>query len=284
MKNLLSINDLSVSDVKDIFSTVSSSYNNKTTTNKIMVNLFFEPSTRTRVSFEIAALRLGMQVVNVVVNNSSIEKGESIEDTIININAMKPDLLVIRSPESYIIDSLLPLIDCPIINAGDGTNEHPTQALIDAYIIDEFKSTGRNLEGCTVAICGDIANSRVARSNIYLLKKLGARLRLIAPKEVLSNNYKGIKVYNSLDNETLYNCDAIIMLRYPKEYIAINNHREGLFKDFKLNFPHDIIVLHPGPIGPELGEKTSRWYINEQRKIAVPMRMAIIEKMLNDRD
>ena len=179
------------------------------------INLFFEDSTRTRTSFELAGKRLGADVINMSVSTSSIKKGETLIDTAMTLNAMNPDVLVVRHPHSGAVQLLSQKVTCAVINAGDGSHEHPTQALLDALTIRRRK--GR-LNGLLVAICGDILHSRVARSNIYLLNAMGARVRLIAPPTLLPAHVErlGVEVHHDM-REGLAGCDIVMMLRLQLE-------------------------------------------------------------------
>ncbi len=262
---------------------------------KTSVNLFFENSTRTRTSFEIAAKRLGMDVVNIPVAYSSTAKGETLLDTALTLNAMQIDTLVIRHAEDGAPQSLIPHIDAHVINAGDGKHAHPTQALLDALTILRHKG---KLDGLNVAICGDVARSRVARSNIHLLNKFGANIRVIAPEYFLSPDYKemGVELCDSLE-KGIKDSDAVIMLR-------IQHEREGLGCSFSekaqdyiaaYGLDHakmkaakpDAIVLHPGPVNRgveltnELADDPHYSVIREQVEMGVAVRMAVIDLLLS---
>ncbi len=262
---------------------------------KTSVNLFFENSTRTRTSFEIAAKRLGMDVVNIPVAQSSISKGETLLDTALNLDAMAIDALVVRHWEDGTAQSIATRVKAHVINAGDGKHAHPTQALLDAMAMRERKGT---LDGLTVAICGDLARSRVARSNIHLLKKFGAKIRVIAPSYFMSNDYgdMGVEICGSL-KEGIRDADAVIMLRIQRE-------REGLAFNFEAQVPEyvasyrlnheilkaakpDVLVLHPGPINrgieltDELADDPDHSLILEQVRMGVAVRMAVIDLLLS---
>ena len=247
-----------------------------------IVNAFFENSTRTLLSFEIAANRLGAQVVTMQVEHSSIKKGETLEDTARTLNAMRPDALVIRHGASGAPADVAAIMDCPVINAGDGTGEHPTQALLDAATIRQH--FGR-IEGLTVAICGDLKHSRVARSNAKLLQRLGAEVRLAGPPSLLPEG-----IGTSID-EAIKDADVIMMLRVqrerleeelgdaPGEYLA----RYGLTEERFAKAGPNAVVMHPGPInrGVEiegaLADHPARSLIVRQVEMGVAVRMACLD-------
>src|SRR5690349_3728715 len=187
---------------------------------RTLINLFFEASTRTQASFELAGKRLGADVMNMNVSTSSVQKGETLIDTAVTLNAMRPDMLVVRHHAAGAVELLAQKVDCAVINAGDGEHEHPTQALLDALTIRRRK--GR-LEGLTVAICGDILHSRVARSNILLLNKLGARVRVAAPSTLLppATDRLGVEVFTNLE-KAIAEADIIMMLRLQRERMGIS--------------------------------------------------------------
>ena len=256
---------------------------------RTIINLFFENSTRTRTSFELAGKRLGADVINMSVASSSIKKGETLIDTAITLNAMHPDLLVVRHPDSGAVALLAQKVGCGVINGGDGTHEHPTQALLDALTIRRRK--GR-LQGLKVAICGDILHSRVARSNIYLLHAMGAQVRLIAPPTLLPANADrfGVEVFHDM-RQGLTDVDIVMMLRLQMERMHgsfVPSTREyfhffGLDAD-KLSFAKpDALIMHPGPmnrgieIDTELADDIHRSVIHEQVEMGVAVRMACLE-------
>ena len=218
MNVLLEVNDLNSKDIESIFNTAMQYFNNNNTNNnvlhgKIIVNLFFESSTRTLSSFEIAAKSLGAHTVTINIGTSSINKGESIIDTVVNINAMNPDLMIIRSQHSQFIKKISEYLPkCHIINAGDGHNEHPTQALIDYCTIRYIKERIHNLN---ISICGDILHSRVARSNIRLLSRYGANISIVAPPTLICNLSGVSHTYNNFI-EGIRNADVIMLLRLQK--------------------------------------------------------------------
>ena len=257
------------------------------------INIFFENSTRTQASFEIAGKRLGADVMNIHVNSSSIEKGETLLDTALNLNAMRPDLIVVRHPNSGAVQLLSEKVNCSVINAGDGTHEHPTQALLDALTIRRRK--GR-LQRLTVAICGDIAHSRVARSNIFLLGKMQNRIRLVGPTTLLPKSFKELGLEIGSDMKSgLEDADVIMMLRLQRERMDAALipsereyfHRFGLDQK-KLSFAKkDAIVMHPGPMnrGVEIdgmiADDMTKSVIQEQVEMGVAIRMAVIELLIS---
>jgi aspartate carbamoyltransferase catalytic subunit len=253
------------------------------------INMFFENSTRTLASFELAGKRLGADVMNIGMQASSIKKGETLIDTAMTLNAMRPDLLVVRHPQSGAVDLLAQKVNCAVLNAGDGRHEHPTQALLDALTIRRAK--GR-LHRLTVAICGDIAHSRVARSNILLLHKMENRVRLIGPPTLMPAGVAdwGVEVTDDMV-EGLKGCDVVMMLRLQKErmdggFIPSEReyyHRFGLDREKLSNARDDAIVMHPGPMnrGVEidgiLADDINRSVIQEQVEMGVAVRMAAME-------
>jgi len=254
-----------------------------------IVNAFFENSTRTLLSFEIAANRLGAQVVTMQVEHSSIKKGETLEDTARTLNAMRPDALVIRHGTSGAPASVAAIMDCPVINAGDGIGEHPTQALLDAATIRQH--FGR-IEGLRVAICGDLKHSRVARSNAKLLERLGARLRFAGPASLMPADMGG----GSID-EAVEGADVVMMLRVqrermeedlgdgPGEYLA----RYGLTRERFATAAPEAVVMHPGPINRgveidgELADHPARSLIVRQVEMGVAVRMACLDLLTAER-
>ena len=182
---------------------------------RTLINLFFEASTRTQSSFELAGKRLGADVMNMSMGTSSMQKGETLIDTAVTLNAMRPDILIVRHHAAGAVELLSQKVDCSVVNAGDGSHEHPTQALLDALTIRRHKG---GFEGLIVAICGDVLHSRVARSNIILLNKLGARVRVVAPSTLLGSGMArlGVEVYTSM-HEGLKDADVVMMLRLQRE-------------------------------------------------------------------
>jgi len=263
---------------------------------RTIFNLFFEDSTRTRTSFEVAAKRLGADLINVAVKDSSINKGETLLDTMTTINSMNPDILIVRHPAEGISKKISNLVDSSVINAGDGSHEHPTQALLDALTINNrFK----NFSKLKIAICGDILHSRVARSNIEILSKLGANINVIGPKELIPNNICDypVNVFHNM-KKGLQNCDIVMMLRIQKERIVgkFVPNEKAYFKKFgldyeKLNFAKkNAFVMHPGPmnrgveIDSKLADDITRSLIQEQVAMGVAIRMACLEVIIKNRD
>jgi aspartate carbamoyltransferase catalytic subunit len=257
---------------------------------RTQINLFFEVSTRTQASFELAGKRLGADVMNMSASSSSMRKGETLIDTAITLNAMHPDIIVVRHHASGAVELLANKVDCSVINAGDGAHEHPTQALLDGLTIRRNK--GR-LEGLLVAICGDILHSRVARSNIMLLNMMGARVRVVAPSTLLPVGVErmGVEVARDM-REGLAGADVVMMLRLQKErmngsYVPSMSeyfHYYGL-DEKKLGYAKpDAIVMHPGPMnrGVEIDSLVAdgvQSVIREQVEMGVAVRMAVLEAL-----
>ncbi|OPB31629.1 aspartate carbamoyltransferase catalytic subunit [Bartonella sp. AR 15-3] len=256
------------------------------------INLFFEASTRTQSSFELAGKRLGANVMNMAISNSSVKKGETLIDTATTLNAMKPDILVIRHSCAGTAALLAQKVDCCIVNAGDGAHEHPTQALLDALTIRRIKG---QIEGLTVAICGDILHSRVARSNIISLNALGARVRAVAPSTLLPTGISNmsVEVFNTM-KEGLKDADVIMMLRLQRERMIgtfIPSIREyfhyfGLHKENLAYAKNDCIIMHPGPInrGVEIASDiadSTQSVIHTQVEMGIAVRMAVMEALLD---
>ena len=253
------------------------------------INMFFETSTRTQASFELAGKRLGADVMSMSMQASSIKKGETLIDTTMTLNAMHPDLLVVRHPHSGAVDLLAQKVNCAVINAGDGRHEHPTQALLDALTIRRAK--GR-LHRLNIAICGDIAHSRMARSNIILLGKMENRIRLIGPPTLMPAGIGefGVEVYENMQ-EGLKGVDVVMMLRLQRErmdggFIPSEReyyHRYGLDAEKLAYAAPDAIVMHPGPmnrgveIDGELADDINRSVIREQVEMGVAVRMAAMD-------
>ncbi|HNG96296.1 MAG TPA: aspartate carbamoyltransferase catalytic subunit [Acidobacteriota bacterium] len=265
---------------------------------RTLVNLFFEASTRTRTSFELAAKRLGMEVVNLVVGASSVTKGETLRDTILTLDAMRPDAVVVRHSTSGVPAHLANFSQAHFINAGDGAHEHPTQALLDALTIRRHFG---KIAGLTVAILGDVLHSRVARSNVHLLTKLGAQVRISGPRTLLADGIEHLAdgnagtatVYTSIQ-EAVTEADAIMMLRIQRERqnSAFLPTLGEYFKFYGLNQTRlqlarpNAIVLHPGPINrnveiaSEIADSVQS-KILEQVQNGVAVRMAVLEKLLH---
>ena len=253
------------------------------------INMFFENSTRTQASFELAGKRLGADVMNMAMQTSSIKKGETLIDTALTLNAMNPDLIVVRHPQSGAVKLLAEKVNCSVINAGDGFHEHPTQALLDALTIRRTK--GR-LQSLSIAICGDIAHSRVARSNLLLLNKLGNRIRLIGPRTLMPSGVSelGAEVFEDM-YLGLNDVDVVMMLRLQNErmdgsFVPSRReyyHRWGLNSEKLSCAKKDVIVMHPGPmnrgveIDGTLADDINHSVIQDQVEIGVAVRMAVME-------
>lgn len=257
---------------------------------RTQVNLFFEASTRTQSSFEIAGKRLGADVMNMAVANSAVSKGETLLDTAMTINAMQPDFLVVRHQSSGAAELLAQKVSCAVINAGDGQHEHPTQALLDALTIRRHK---KSFEGLTVAICGDVLHSRVARSNIHLLNKLGATVRVVAPSTLLPGGIAnfGVEVHRNMA-DGLANADVVMMLRLQLERMSgafVPSQREyyrfyGLDEDKLRKARPGALVMHPGPMnrGIEIDSSVAdgvQSVIREQVEMGVAVRMAVLDAL-----
>ncbi len=297
-RHLLGIEGLSASDITGLldlaeeFVDLNRQVQKKRTTlsGRTQINLFFEASTRTQSSFELAGKRLGADVMNMSIASSSIRKGETLLDTALTLNAMHPDMIVVRHAASGAVELLSQKVECSVINAGDGAHEHPTQALLDALTIRRNK---HRLQGLTVAICGDIAHSRVARSNIILLNTMGARVRVVAPSTLLPSGIErmGVEVHRDM-REGLRDADIVMMLRLQRERMAgslIPSSREyfhyyGL-DPAKLKFAKpDALVMHPGPMnrGVEIESSVAdgaQSLIREQVEMGVAVRMAVLEAL-----
>jgi aspartate carbamoyltransferase catalytic subunit len=297
MNNLISILHLKQEQILQILDLASFYYQNPKQyfdilKGKLLINFFFENSTRTRISFELSAKKMGAEVINIDVSLSSLKKGETIIDTAKTISAMQPDFVAIRHNSSGILEILQQHIYASLINAGDGTNEHPSQSLLDAFIILQHKKT---LQGLNVAICGDVLHSRVARSNIFLLSKFGCTIKIATPPTFLPFGYQQwLKQYNvevcSNLNTAIADADVIIMLRLQQERMVgcyISSFDEyfqlyGLDRN-KLKLAQKAIVLHPGPINRQveididLAYDVEKSCILDQVKAGVAVRMAILQ-------
>ena len=305
LKNILGTQCLTEDDITTILDTVDSFKEISTRPikkvptlrGKTVINLFFEPSTRTRTSFEIAGKRLSADVINIVGSSSSTVKGENLIDTALNLEAMHPDIMIVRHALSGAAEMISQFIECPIINAGDGYHEHPTQALLDLYTIRESK---RNLEGLNVVIVGDIAHSRVVRSNIYAMKTMGMNVKLIGPPTMIPLEIEkmGVSVGYYLE-DAIPNADVIMMLRLQKERQSkylLSSIREYsnlycLTSKFLEKAKDDVLIFHPGPInrGIEISldvMQSDRSLILNQVTNGVALRMALMYLVLggnNDR-
>jgi aspartate carbamoyltransferase catalytic subunit len=257
---------------------------------RTQINLFFEASTRTQASFELAGKRLGADVMNMSVSSSSMRKGETLIDTAVTLNAMHPDIIVVRHHASGAVELLARKVDCSVINAGDGAHEHPTQALLDALTIRRNK--GR-IERLIVTICGDILHSRVARSNIILLNALGARVRVVAPSTLVPPGIErmGVEVFRDM-REGLRDADIVMMLRLQRErmngsFVPSTQEYFAYFglDDRKLGYARpDALVMHPGPMnrGVEIDSSVAdgaQSLIREQVEMGVAVRMAVLEAL-----
>jgi len=296
-RHLLGIEQLSASDITQILD-LSDRYaalnrqpekHLDTLRGRTQINLFFEASTRTQASFELAGKRLGADVMSMPVQASSMRKGETLIDTALTLNAMHPDLLVVRHQNSGAVALLAEKVNCAVLNGGDGRHEHPTQALLDALTIRRRK--GR-LQRLTIAICGDIANSRVARSNILCLNRMENRVRVIAPPTLLPAGIErmGVEVFTDME-AGLEGCDVVMMLRVQNERLtgaAIPStreyfHRWGLTAEKLAIAKDEAIVMHPGPmnrgveIDAEVADDINRSVIQEQVEMGVAVRMAVLE-------
>lgn len=254
-----------------------------------VINAFFENSTRTLLSFEIAGKRMGADVVNMHAAQSSIKKGETLIDTAVTLNAMKADAIVIRHGSSGAVQLIADKVDCPVLNAGDGRHEHPTQALLDALTIQRRKG---EISGLTVTICGDVMHSRVARSNIYCLTTLGAKVRVCAPPSLIPADLDrfNVEVFTNFD-EALKGSDVVMMLRLQSERMNgdfIPSPREyhylyGLTRERLKLANADALVMHPGPmnrgveIDSDVADDLDHSAITEQVEMGVAVRMACLD-------
>ncbi|TPK49962.1 aspartate carbamoyltransferase catalytic subunit [Mesorhizobium sp. B2-5-4] len=301
-RHLLGISDLSPADIEllldraDRAVAISRQSEKKTSTlrGRTQINLFYEASTRTQSSFELAGKRLGADVMNMSVASSSVKKGETLIDTAMTLNAMRPDILIIRHQSAGAAALLAQKVGCSVVNAGDGAHEHPTQALLDALTIRRAKGP---LSKLIVAICGDILHSRVARSNIMLLNALGAQVRVVAPSTLLPSGIErmGVIACRSMA-EGLKDADVVMMLRLQRERMEgafVPSVRE-YFRYFGLDAEKlkaakdDALVMHPGPMnrGVEIASEIAdgpQSVIQEQVEMGVAVRMAVMEALLDPR-
>ncbi len=298
-RHLLGIEGLSPSDITSLLDLADTYVEQNRQVDKkgsvlrgrTQINLFFEASTRTQSSFELAGKRLGADVMNMSVSSSSVKKGETLVDTAVTLNAMHPDLIIIRHQNSGAVELLSQKVSCSVINAGDGAHEHPTQALLDALTIRRRK--GR-LEGLLVAICGDIAHSRVARSNILLLNAMGARVRVVGPPTLMPTGVErlGVEVFHDM-KKGLEGVDIVMMLRLQLERMAgsyVPSQREyfhfyGLDYSKLAHAKPDALVMHPGPmnrgveIDSAVADDIDRSLIREQVEMGVAVRMAVLDAL-----
>ena len=303
-RHLLGIEDLSAPDILHLLDLADSyvALNRRaekkqdTLRGRTQINMFFEASTRTRTSFELAGKRLGADVINMTPTTSAIKKGETLIDTAATLNAMHPDVLVVRHPDSGAVKLLVNAVNAAVINAGDGSHEHPTQALLDALTIRRRLGT---LSGLTVAICGDIAHSRVARSNILLFNTLGVRVRLVAPPTLLPTAVAryGVEVHHDM-REGLKDVDIVMMLRLQLERMQgsfVPSERE-YFHYYGLDYEKlamakpDALIMHPGPmnrgveIDSEVADDINRSVILDQVEMGVAVRQACLEVLAHNLD
>jgi aspartate carbamoyltransferase catalytic subunit len=297
-RHLLGIEGLSARDIgilldmADEAVEVSRQVEKKKTTlrGRTQINLFFEASTRTQASFELAGKRLGADVMNMSVGSSSIKKGETLIDTAMTLNAMRPDIIVVRHHAAGAVQLLARKCDCAVVNAGDGAHEHPTQALLDALTIRRNKGA---IHGLVVAICGDILHSRVARSNIVLLNTLGAEVRVVGPSTLLPPGIErmGVEVFTDM-RRGLAGADIVMMLRLQRERMngsfvpSVKEYfrRYGLDAEKLSQAAPDALVMHPGPMnrGVEIASDVAdgaQSLIREQVEMGVAVRMAVLEAL-----
>lgn len=302
-RHLLGIEGLSHLDIEalleraETYVALSRQIEKKTATlrGRTQINLFFEPSTRTQASFELAGKRLGADVMNMSVAQSSIKKGETLIDTALTLNAMHPDILIMRHAASGAVELLSKKVDCSVVNAGDGTHEHPTQALLDALTIRRRKG---QIAGLTVAICGDVLHSRVARSNILALTALAADVRVVAPPTLIPADVErmGVTAFTDMD-AGLEGADVVMMLRLqnermdggfipsPREYHAL----WGLTSERLARAAPDALVMHPGPmnrgveIDSVIADDPLRSAVTEQVEMGVAVRMACLDILTRKR-
>ena len=296
-KHLLGIQNLSIKEANNILNEAksfiklnrSNSKKLDTLRGKTQINLFFEPSTRTQSSFDLAGKRLGADVMTMNIVNSSLKKGETLIDTAMTLNAMHPDIIVIRHQDSGAPNLLSQKVNCAVINAGDGRREHPTQALLDALTIINRKG---KIEGLKIAVCGDILHSRVARSNIYLMNMLGAEVNVVAPKTLMPKSIEklGAKAFTDM-KKGLESCDIVMMLRLQNERMQgsfLPSKREyyeyfGLTPEKLKYASKDALLMHPGPmnrgveIDTKLADNINVSLVKEQVELGVAVRMACLK-------
>ena len=290
MQHLIRTSDFSKDEILGLFDDAREFLKfepNEILKGKIIVTLFFENSTRTRSSFEIAAKRLGAEVVSLDVSTSSASKGETIYDTVANINAMKPDAIIIRHSECGLPESLLGYVNCPIINAGDGRHSHPTQALLDLFTMYEHFEV--KVEGKRIAIIGDVRNSRVAGSNRRLLPRFGIEVSLVAP-DCFKYENDDFKQFNTIV-EIIDEVDIIMSLRSQMErhnltyFESLNEYAKDYCVTEELMGDRDILLLHPGPVNRNVDIsdemlKDPRCKVLEQVTNGVAIRAAVLKKLI----
>jgi aspartate carbamoyltransferase catalytic subunit len=291
--DLLSIDSLTDTQIRGILDRAERHFagnregrSSRTLADKIIFNVFYENSTRTAMSFATAVHRLGASALSLSVEHSSVKKGETLEDTARTLNAMRPDALVIRHRENGAPATVAEIVDAPVINAGDGTNEHPTQALLDAAAI---RHRLQKIQGLTVAICGDIRHSRVARSNALLLPRLGAEVRLAGPPQLMPDGIPALSVDDAIEG-----ADVVMMLRVQRERLEQDLgdapgeylERYGLTRERLARAAPSAVVMHPGPmnrgveIDPSIADDPVRSLITLQVEMGVAVRMAVLEMLL----
>ncbi len=297
MKSLLSIDQLQISDIERIFQLADQIKVNETVfadklQGKIFLNFFFENSTRTRLSFEMAAKKMGAKVTNIDISLSSLKKGESLYDMAKTISALGADYVAIRHNSSGIVALLDEMVESKVINAGDGMNEHPTQALLDNFVIKNVKKDHKNLK---IAICGDVLHSRVARSNLKLMAKMGSKINVVVPSTMITESFRqwlkegyDAELYNNIE-QGIADCDVVMMLRIQNERMqgSFIPSKEEYYRFYgldekKLGFAKkDAIILHPGPINRDVEISSDlvdsdRCYALQQIEAGVYIRMAVM--------
>lgn len=302
MKHLTGIKDISDSDIRALLdrghefagALEVGDFRSDRLKGRVIVNMFLENSTRTRTSFEMAALRLGASLINWDAESSSLKKGESFGDTVRTLGAMRPDGIVIRSAEYEAPHAVAQMVACPVINAGDSWREHPSQALLDALTLERHYKT-KGLSGLTIAICGDVSHSRVASSDMQIFTRLGAQVRVIAPPFLMPNKFPaaGIETFTSLE-DGLPGCDVVMMLRNQKERMnpdlvpsdAAFHRQYGLTHERLMLANKGAVVMHPAPmnrgveIADEVADDPQRSLIFTQMRNGVPARMAILDLLI----
>ena len=303
MEHLLGIRELEADEIREILERADyyakalkdGRWDREKLKSKVVMTLFFENSTRTVTSFNFAGLRLGAEMINWNAGVSSLNKNETFNDTIDTLGAMQPDAVVIRHSEYGAPIKVAERLDCPVVNAGDSWREHPTQALLDALTMIQEKGS---LEGLDVAICGDISHSRVANSNAYLLSKMGAHVRFVAPPFFKPDEMpvEGISFYDSLE-DGIKDCDVVMMLRVQKERMDKSEIPDdaAYFKEYGLTHARlkaarpDVLVMHPGPMnrGVEMDTEVAdgpRSVILQQVSYGIAVRMAVMSMCMQTHD
>lgn len=302
MKHLTGISELSDSDIRALLDLAheyataldKGDFRSDRLKGRVIVTMFMENSTRTRTSFEMAALRLNASLINWDAETSSLKKGESFTDTVRTLGAMRPDAIIIRSADYNAPHAVAQLVECPVINAGDSWREHPSQALLDALTLERHFNT-KGLKGLTIAICGDVSHSRVAGSGMQIFSRLGASVRVIAPPFLMPNKFpiEGVGTFTSLE-EGLPGCDVVMMLRNQKERMnedlipsdAAFYRQYGLTPERLALANKQAVVMHPAPmnrgveISDEVADDPIRSLIFAQMQNGVPARMAILDLLV----